>query len=308
MSNLILWVLRPLSLSPTLPSRKMSNSAQTGPSLASGPILHHNSSIMSSRLPADFILRGSRQFLGDHGFGGHGITRGLYSDMASQDPFHSIASGSRPLITPLRYNPTTPPKQTSGLPPDVDETPRSDSQPKLRPPLSKDLDDDDTVYQDGDPLEFARDFFRAMPLPRVVPGSEDHPGYATWLEMVNMMPTYVDGLHHRQWKWLTMLNPTTPVTGGDEEAKAKFWIYFAHYLHSLLIHHTVSYAWPRFHLVKQKNLLDSYLMDSTNASLQLSGCSERFDTLFFTGGMLFLIKGPDLYWFVIDNSPHHCGR
>ena len=128
-----------------------------------------------------------------------------------------------------------------------------------------DLDDDDTVYQDGDPLEFARDFFRAMPPPCVVPGSEDHLGYATWLEMVNTMLTYVDGLHRGQQKWLTMLNPTTPpVTRGDEEAKAKFWIYFAHYLHGLLIHHTVSYAQPGFHLVKQKNLLDSYLMDSAN--------------------------------------------
>ena len=282
MSNLILWALRHPSLSPTLPSRKMSNSAQTRPSLASGPTLHHNSLIMSSRLPADFILRGSRQFLGDHGFGGHGITRGLYSDMASQDPFHSVASGSRLLLTPLQY--------------------------KLRPPLPMDLDNDDTVYQDGDPLEFARDFFRAMPPPHVVPGSEDHPGYATWLEMVNTTPTYVDGLCCGQQKWLTMLNPMTLPVTGDEEAKAKFWIYFAHYFHSLLIHHTVSYAWPRFHLVKEKNLLDSYLIDSTNASLWLSGCSERFDTLFFAGGMLFLIKGPDLYWFVIDNSPHHCGR
>ena len=251
---------------------------------------------MSRRLPADFILRGSRQFLGDHGFGDHGITRGLYSDMALQDPFHSVASGSWLLLTPLQYNPTTPPKQTSGLPPDVDETPRSDSRPKLRPPLPMDLDDDDTVYQDGNPLEFARDFFRAMPPPCVVPGLEDHPGYATWLEMVNTTLTYVDGLCCRQWKWLTMLNPTTlPVTGGDKKAKAKFWIYFAHYLCSLLICHTVSYAQPGFHSVKQKNLLDSYLIDSTNASLWLSGCSERFDTLFFTGGMLFLIKGPDLY-------------
>ena len=296
MSDLTLRALRSPSLSPTLPSRKMSNSAQTRPSLASGPTLRCNSSIMSSRLPADFILRGSRQFLGDHGFGGHGITRGLYSDMASQDPFHSVASGSRPLLVPLRYNSTTPPKQTSGLPPDVDETPRSDSRPKLRPPLPMDLDDDDTVYQDGDPLEFARDFFRAMPPPRVVPGSEDHLGYAMWLEMVNTTPTYVDGLRRRQRKWLTMLNPMTPpVTGGDEEAKAKFWIYFAHYLRSLLIRHTVSYARPGFHSVKQKNLLDSYLIDSANASLRLSGCSERFDTLFFAGGTLFLIKGPDLY-------------